>query len=104
MTTDTVLDRLDQARRGVGVSGRGPGTPRGRAKSPLGRAAVTLVLFAVPSLILLLLLNLFPVIYSFLQSLKAAPPSTPPREAPFAGFANYVSVLPSPVFIQRAIF
>lgn len=104
MTTDTVVNRLDQARRGVGVSGRRPGTPSTRRRSPLARAGLTLVLFAVPSLVLLVLLNLFPVVYSFLQSLQNGTPSTLPTEAPFVGFSNYVGVLTSPVFIQSAIF
>jgi len=104
MTTDTVVDRLDQARRGVGVSGRGPGTPAGRRRSPLARAGGTLVAFALPSLILLLLLNLFPVVYSFLQSLQNGTPSTLPTEAPFVGLENYATVLTSPQFLGSTLF
>ncbi len=62
------------------------------------------MLFALPSLILLILLNLFPVIYSFLQSLQQGTPSTLPWETPFVGFQNYLDVLTSDQFVQSAIF
>jgi len=104
MTTDTVADRLDRARRGVGVSGRRSGTPTGRRRSPLGRAGGTLALFALPSLILLLLLNLFPVVYAILQSFQSGTPSTLPSEAPFVGLQNYVDVLTSAQFWQSTTF
>jgi multiple sugar transport system permease protein len=105
MAVDTVVDRLDKAKRGVGVSGRGPGAPRGgQNRSPLGRAGLTLALFALPSLILLVLLNLFPVIYSFIQSLQNGTPSTLPTEAPFVGLQNYTDVLTSSQFWQSAQF
>ncbi|MBW4042208.1 MAG: sugar ABC transporter permease [Acidobacteria bacterium] len=105
MAIDTVTERFQKARRGVGVSGRGPGAPRrGRPSSPLGRAGLTLALFALPSLILLVLLNVFPVAYSFIQSLQDGTPSTLPTEAPFVGFANYVNVVTSPQFLQAALF
>jgi multiple sugar transport system permease protein len=50
------------------------------------------------------LLNLFPVVYSFIQSLQDGTPSTLPTDAPFVGFANYVNVVTSPQFVQAAIF
>jgi multiple sugar transport system permease protein len=104
MTTDTVADRLDRARRGVGVSGRASGTPTGPRRSPLGRAGGTLALFALPSLILLLLLNLFPVIYAILQSFQNGTPSTLPTETPFVGLSNYAAVLTSTTFLGSALF
>jgi multiple sugar transport system permease protein len=105
MAIDTVTERFQQAKRGVGASGRGPGAPRrARPSSPLGRAGLTLALFALPSLILLVLLNVFPVVYSFIQSLQDGTPSTLPTDAPFVGFANYLNVVTSPQFLQAAIF
>jgi multiple sugar transport system permease protein len=109
MAIDTVTDRLQQAKRGVGVSGRGPGTPRrGRPRTVLGRAGLTLAIFALPSLILLVLLNLFPVVYSFIQSLQDGTPSTLPTEAPFVGLQNYINLFTTSPFIdqfgQAAIF
>ena len=105
MAVDTVVQRLDKARRGVGVSGRGPGAPRARReRSPLGRAGLTLAAFALPSLILLVLLNVFPVVYAILQSLQQGTPSSLPWETPFVGLQNYVDVLTSAQFWQSAIF
>jgi multiple sugar transport system permease protein len=110
MAIDTVTERFQQARRGVGPAGRGrpgrgPGAPRkGPARTPLARAGLTLALFALPSLILLVLLNVFPVVYSFIQSLQNGTPSTLPTEAPFVGVQNYLDVLTSPQFLQSALF
>ena len=106
MAVDTVTDRFQKARRGVGVSGRGPGAPRprGTSKSPLARAGGVLALFALPSLVLLVLLNVFPVFYSFLQSLQQGTQSSLPWETPFVGFANYANVLTSPAFLRSALF
>ncbi|OUE24158.1 carbohydrate ABC transporter permease [Clavibacter michiganensis] len=108
MAVDTrVSAKLSQARRGVGVSGGGrpPGAPRkDRGKTPLGRAGKTLALFALPSLILLVLLNVYPVIYSFLQSLQQGTPSTLPWQTPFVGLENYVNVLTSDSFRNATTF
>jgi multiple sugar transport system permease protein len=109
MAIDTVTERFQQAKRGVGASGRGPGAPRrGRPSSPLGRAGLTLAIFALPSLILLVLLNVFPVVYSFIQSLQNGTPSTLPTEAPFVGLQNYIDTFTSdqyaPLFFQAALF
>jgi multiple sugar transport system permease protein len=104
MSTDTLPERLDRARRGVAPGGRGPRPRTSKPSSPLGRAGLTLALFALPSLILLVLLNIFPVVYSFLQSLQQGTPSTLPWETPFVGLQNYVDVLTSSQFWQSAIF
>jgi multiple sugar transport system permease protein len=105
MTTETITDRpdrLERARRGVGAGGRGPRP--GKRGSPLARAGFTLLLFALPSLVLLILLNFFPVVYSFLQSLQQGTPSTLPWETPFVGFQNYVDVLTSQEFRDATLF
>jgi multiple sugar transport system permease protein len=60
--------------------------------------------FALPSLILLLLLNLFPVIYAILQSLQNGTPSTLPWDAPFVGLGNYINVLTDAQFWASTIF
>src|SRR5689334_8674829 len=104
MAVDTVTERFQQAKRGVGVSGRGPGTPRrGRPSTPLGRAGLTLAVFALPSLVLLVLLNVFPVGYAFLQSLQNGTPSTLPTDAPFVGLQNYIDTFTSPQFAPIAL-
>jgi multiple sugar transport system permease protein len=65
---------------------------------------MTLALFALPSLVLLVLLNVFPVIYSFIQSLQNGTPSTLPTEAPFVGLQNYIDVLTSDAFRNSVLF
>ena len=60
--------------------------------------------FALPSLVLLLLLNLFPVIYAILQSLQNGTPSTLPWDAPFVGLSNYTGVLTSGAFWASTTF
>jgi multiple sugar transport system permease protein len=106
--TANAVEGLKRARRGVGVGGRGPATPSPRGprqgRTTLGRSWGTLTAFALPSLVLLILLNLFPVIYAFLQSLQNGTPSTLPWEADFVGLQNYVTVLTSPQFWQAAEF
>ena len=104
MSTDPLPERLQKARRGVAPGGRGPQPRSKRPSSPLGRAGLTLTLFALPSLILLVLLNVFPVVYSLLQSLQNGTPSTLPTDAPFVGLQNYVDVLTSDQFRASAIF
>ena len=104
MSTDTLPERLERARRGVAPGGRGPRPSSKRPSSPLGRAGLTLALFALPSLILLVLLNFFPVVYSFLQSLQNGTPSTLPTEAPFVGLQNYITVLTSEEFRASTLF
>jgi multiple sugar transport system permease protein len=86
------------------VSGRGPGAPRRGNRTPLGRAGLTLALFALPSLVLLVLLNVFPVVYAFIQSLQDGTPSTLPTEAPFVGLQNYINAVTSPQFLQATLF
>ncbi|PJI51554.1 hypothetical protein CTI14_58140, partial [Methylobacterium radiotolerans] len=57
------------AKRGVGVSGTGrQGGPR-RNKSRRAKTW-TYIIFTAPALILLLLINLYPVIYAAYQSLR----------------------------------
>jgi multiple sugar transport system permease protein len=111
MSTSTVAERVQKARRGVapggrGVPGKNPGAPRPRQgrRTTLGRSWPVLVAFAVPSLILLVLLNVYPVIYAFLQSLQDGTPSQQPWELPFVGLSNYASTLTSPAFLGSLLF
>ncbi len=99
MAVDTVAQRVSKARRGVGVSG--PGTPLPRKKRRLSPGAVTLIAFAVPSLALLLLINLYPLLYAGWQSLRDG---VLPAAGDFVGIKNYIDVLTSPEFWMRARF
>jgi multiple sugar transport system permease protein len=62
---------------------------------------LTLVLFALPSLILLLLINLYPLIYAGMQSVRAGNLIS---LGDFVGLANYAAVLANPAFWSSALF
>ena len=89
----TVTDRLERAGRGVGVAGSGPAAPRRKRK--FGERNVTMLAFALPSLVLLLLINLYPVIYAAFQSVHNGDLIS---IGDFVGVSNYVSVLTAPTF------
>jgi multiple sugar transport system permease protein len=100
MSTDSVAGALSKARRGVGVagSGRPPGVG-GRKRSNL--TARILFFFALPSLVLLILLNLYPVIYAGLQSLRNGDLLS---AGDFVGLANYINVVQTPAFWHSTWF
>jgi multiple sugar transport system permease protein len=66
-----------------------------------GTAGWTLLLFALPSLILLVLLNAYPLVYAALQSLRNGDLID---AGSFVGLANYAAVLQSPEFWRAARF
>ncbi|MFC4243227.1 carbohydrate ABC transporter permease [Gryllotalpicola reticulitermitis] len=100
MSTESVARGLRRARGGVGVGGPGrpPGTrKRGKAISHTG----TFLLFALPSVLLLILLNAYPVIYAGWQSLRNGDLI---NAGEFIAFKNYVAVVQEPAFWHAAIF
>ncbi|MBI5162102.1 MAG: sugar ABC transporter permease [Micrococcales bacterium] len=100
MSTEAIAQSIDRARRGVGVGGSGRGPRRGR--SPGGRSRIaTLLLFAIPSLILLVLLNLYPVLYAGQQSLRNGDLLS---AGDFVGVQNYLTVVGQPQFQRAAVF
>jgi multiple sugar transport system permease protein len=103
MTTGTA-NRLDRARRGVGVSGQGPGAPAPRSgRKKLSARTITLLAFALPSIVLLLLINLYPVIFAAVQSLSASNGLASPGA--FVGLQNFFTVLaPTSQFWPSALF
>ncbi len=99
MTNQTIVEGIDRARRGVGVGGRGrQPSPRPRRRS---RGGLTLLLFAAPSLILLLLINLYPLLYAAMQSVRNGNLIS---TGSFVGLANYARVLTDSAFWQSALF
>ncbi|QFU99978.1 putative ABC transporter permease protein [Luteimicrobium xylanilyticum] len=100
---DGVVDGVRRARRGVGRAG--PGRQPQRAplrKHPVfGSRTRTLLAFVLPSAVLLLLINLYPVAYAFVQSLKDGSLIAPGH---FVGLHNYASVLTDPRFWGAARF
>jgi len=84
----------------VAIAGSGsPQAPR-RAGRP-GASPWTLFAFAVPSLVLLLLLNFYPVIYAGYQSLRDGSLIS---AGDFVGLENYLDVLSDPGFWAAARF
>jgi multiple sugar transport system permease protein len=99
MSTNTVADRIGRARKGVGVSGAGPVGPR-KAKRFNARTW-TLVLFAAPSLFLLVLLNLYPVIYAGYQSVRDGDLI---GAGQYVGLENYTELFSNPAFWNATRF
>jgi multiple sugar transport system permease protein len=105
MSANSVAENVRRARRGVGMSGSGASAPRPggtpRKSKKFGVRTWTLLAFALPSLILLLLINLYPVIYAFIQSLHNG---TLLDSGPFVGLKNYTDILTEPTFWHAAQF
>jgi multiple sugar transport system permease protein len=103
VSTRTAGESLTRARRGVAIAGSGSGRPQ-RAPRQAGRPGAspwTLLAFAVPSLVLLLLLNFYPVIYAGYQSLRDGSLIS---AGDFVGLKNYTDVLSDPGFWASARF
>jgi multiple sugar transport system permease protein len=90
---------LRRARRGVGNAGSGPG-PAGR-RPHARRGGLTFLFLALPSVILVLLLTAYPLVYAAYQSLHQG---TLISDGPFVGFKNYANQLSSAAFWHAAGF
>ena len=100
MSAPTAGQSLARARKGVAVGGSG--APPGKRKvRRTGPSPFILLAFAAPSLILLLLINLYPLIYAGYQSLRDGSLIS---AGDFVGLENYKDVLTDPVFWQAARF
>jgi len=100
MTTESVIGALKKARSGVGNAGSGrPASDRKRARRFTHSRAF--LLFVLPSLILLVLLNLYPVIYAGLQSLRNGDLLSAGN---FVGLHNYTAMVQTPAFWHAAGF
>ncbi|WP_108250826.1 carbohydrate ABC transporter permease [Planctomonas deserti] len=95
MATSTITNRIEKARKGVGVSGQGAPDQGRKKKKGISARAWTLFAFAFPSLFLLVLLNLYPVIYAGIQSVRDGDLIDPGN---FVGLKNYTDVLTQPSF------
>jgi multiple sugar transport system permease protein len=94
MSTNTVTNRMEKARKGVGMSGPGAQEPP-KKKRGFSTYGWTLFAFAFPSLFLLVLLNLYPVIYAGIQSVRDGDLIDPGN---YVGLENYINVLTEPTF------
>src|SRR3954453_7577790 len=100
MSTRTAGEGLSRARKGVAVRGSGPPLAPRQNRRPGPRPWILLV-FAAPSLILVLLINLYPVVYAGWQSLRDG---SLIAAGGFVGLENYANVLTDPVFWDAALF
>src|SRR6185437_12264511 len=100
MSTDSVAGALKKARNGVGVAGSGRPPSQGKRGRAISHTWAFL-LFALPSLVLLVLLNLYPVIYAGWQSTRNGDLVD---SGAFVGFNNYISVVQQPTFWHAALF
>jgi len=96
---DTITKRVGRAGRGVGSGGAGRAAPT--KASRVGHRGVTLAAFAIPSLLLLLLINLYPLVYAGFQSVHNGDLIS---VGDFVGLDNYMAVLKSPDFWNSAKF
>jgi multiple sugar transport system permease protein len=105
MSTETITRGIGRARRGVGNGGAGRPVqfkPSNANRMPGHRSrSTTLLLFALPSLILLVLLNVYPVGYAGVQSARNGDLLS---AGDFVGGQNYLTVLQQPVFWHAALF
>jgi multiple sugar transport system permease protein len=99
MSTGSMLESVRKARRGLGVAG--PGRPQRRPRRHPTTRGMTLVLFAAPACVLLLLLTLYPLLYAGQQSLRNG---SLVDAGSFTGLANYTAALTSPAFWHAAGF
>lgn len=99
MTAGTLMESVRKARRGIAVAG--PGRPQRRPRRHLTTRGMTFVLFAAPSILLLLLLNVYPLLYAGQQSLRNGDLVDAGR---LVGLQNYTTILTSPSFWHAAKF
>ncbi|NNC13851.1 sugar ABC transporter permease [Planctomonas sp. JC2975] len=100
MSTESVTGALKKARNGVGVAGTGRSPSTGKRGRSISHTW-TFLLFALPSLLLLILLNLYPVIYAGWQSTRNGDLID---AGAFVGFQNYIDVVQQPAFWHAALF
>ena len=99
MTAGSLIESVRRARRGVGIAG--PGRPRRPPRRRPTNRGMTFVLFAAPAVVLLLLLNLYPLIYAGQQSLHNG---SLVDAGSFTGLHNYTATLTSSSFWHAAYF
>lgn len=93
----TGLSRLRSARAGVGVAGTGRATA-GRTPA---RGRLTLLILIAPSVLLLVLINAYPLLYGAVQSVHRGSLIS---SGPFVGLSNYSDVLADSRFWKAAGF
>ncbi|MES2094599.1 MAG: sugar ABC transporter permease [Actinomycetota bacterium] len=100
MMTESVIGAIRKARNGVGAGGSGRPTGALSRRRPFSHTR-TFTFFILPSLILLLLLNVYPVIYAGVQSLRNGDLLSAGN---FVGLQNYISIVQTPAFLRATVF
>ena len=103
MTTTNVTSGLARAARGVGVGGAGQQTrqPVPRHHRRFSRTGLTLVLLVAPSVLLLLIIHGYPLVFAAVQ---ATHNGNLLQLGDFVGFDNFVRAVQNPVFGHAAVF
>jgi multiple sugar transport system permease protein len=81
--------------------GAGPAPVPAGSRRGLSRGALTMIILVAPSVIVLLLINAYPLVIAALQSVRNGILIV---TGEFVGLANYVDVLTSPRFWKAALF
>lgn len=90
---------VSRALKGIGPGGTGVGEHARSRKRSRGRP--TLLLFAAPSIILIGVLNAYPIFYALMQSTRKG---TLVSDGAFVGLGNFGQVLTSPTFWHSVSF
>lgn len=100
MTSESLMGALKRARKGVGAAGPGARSATTRRMRSKG-SRWTFFMLALPSVLLVALLSLYPLVYATWQSLRDGTLIDP---GVFVGLQNYVSVVQQPGFLNAALF
>lgn len=95
----TTASPLTRARKGLGAGG--PGKPPGKTSRLSSQTRRTFGLLLGPSIVLVLLINAYPLIYAGIQSVHDG---SLLETGDFVGLANYAKVLSSPAFGRATVF
>lgn len=100
-TTPLARGRLARARRGVGLGGRSELAPRPHRRGRLRGTALTLGLMVAPSVVLLIVIHGYPLVFAIIQSLHNG---NLVQLGDFVGLQNYTAALTNPAFWTAARF
>lgn len=99
--TSTVTTRSRWGRGGVGLGGRGAATPPPVRTGRLSMNKFVLLLMALPSLLVILLINVYPLLYAANQSVRQG---SLIDAGPLVGSDNFTDVLTDKMFWEAAGF
>jgi len=98
LTTTTPAQALRRARKGIGAGGGGPVSRKNKLTTQTGRTFASLI---APSVVLLLLINAYPIVYAAIQSVHDG---SLLNTGPFVGLDNFAQVLGSDAFWKATRF